>query len=112
MRICDSYKCKRLALWMTQKEFGELIGVGGGTISRFENGEELSTAVFNSIRYGVEDYIKGFSRDKYIETRILENALALQYLNDQEKLLVLNHMLIHIGKLNMDILKGETQEEI
>ena len=42
MKLCDAYKCKRLALGMTQAEFGEIAGVAGTVISKFERGEELS----------------------------------------------------------------------
>lgn len=113
MKLCDAYKCKRLALGLTQAEIANIIGVSNGTISRFENGELLSEAVFNSIRYGIENYFRSLSRDEYMERRLLEAAYALMYQSDEEKLLTLNHMAIHIGKLNMDLLrkvyKGEAE---
>lgn len=106
MKLCDAYKCKRLALGMTQAQLAKIIGVSGGTISRFENGEELSEPVFNSIRCGVEEYFKSLDRETYMERRLLEAAYALEYQTPQEKLLTLNHMVIHIGKINMDLLKS------
>lgn len=113
MKLCDAYKCKRLALGLTQAEIANIIGVSSGTISRFENGEVLSEVVFNSIRYGIDNYFKSLDRDEYMERRLLESAYELMYQSDEEKLLTLNHMAIHIGKLNMDLLrkvyKGETE---
>lgn len=107
MKLYESYKCKRQALGMTQKEFGDIVGVDAATISKFELGNEVSTPVFNSIRYGAENYIKSLDREKYIETRIIEAALGLEYQStDTEKLIALNHMSIHISKLTLDILKS------
>ena len=105
MRICDSYKCKRMALGWTQADIARLVGVSSGTISRFENGEELSESVFNSIRYGIENYIQSLSREEYLQTRLLEEVLSLRYQNQQEQLYTLQHMSIHSSKLAMDILR-------
>lgn len=105
MRIYEAYKCKREALGMTQAEFGKIIGVDGNTISRFENGYEVSELTFNAIKLGIENYIKSLDSDTYIKTRILEAALYLRYENDMEKLKTLAHMTTHAGKLQMSILK-------
>lgn len=106
MKIYEAYKCKREALGMTQTEFGKIIGVDGNTISRFENGHEVSAPIFNCIKLGIENYIKNLDSESYIKTRILEAALYLQYENDMEKLKTLAHMVTHAGKLQMSILKG------
>lgn len=110
MRLCDAYKCKRLALGMTQAQLADLVGVSGGTISRFENGEMLSEPVFNQIRLGVENYFRSLDRLTYMERRLLEACYQLEYQTEQEKLLTLNHMAIHIGKLNMDLLRMVNNE--
>jgi transcriptional regulator with XRE-family HTH domain len=112
MKLCEAYKCKRLALGMTQEEFGKVLGVPGTTISKFELGGEVSLPVFNCIKYGVENYIKSLDRDTYMETRLLESALCLKYLKGEDKLLTLNHMAVHIGKLNLELLKARTEEEL
>ena len=113
MRLCESYRCKRLALDLTQAELAKMVGVSTGTISRFEAGEELSEAVFNKIRFCIDTYMKSLDREKYIETRILEGAYGLQIETDREKrMLIVSHMMIHAGKLNMDLLKMREDEEI
>lgn len=112
MRLCESYRCKRLALGLTQAELARMVGVSAGTISRFESGEELSETVFNQIRFGVEHFMRNMERHEYIETRILEGAYALRIETDREKrMLILNHMMIHAGKMNMDLLKMRTDYE-
>ena len=109
MKIAQAYRCKRMALGMTQSEMGKLLGVSGGTISRFENGEELSPLVFTTIRTGVEDYIRSLPRDQYIRVRLVEHALELEYMNDREKIITLNHMSIHCNKSALDLLQ-ETKD--
>ena len=111
MKLADAYKCKRTALGMTQTELGKLFGVSGGTISRFENGEELSPVVFNTIRMGVEDYIRSLPRDRYIRVRLIEHALELEYMNAQEKIITLNHMAIHCNKSALDLLQEARNKE-
>lgn len=108
MKLCLAYRCKREALGLTQAEFGKLVGVSSATISKFERGEELSPVVFNAIKNGVEEHIRMFDRERYIEVRILENALALQYLTTkEEKMLTLAHMNIHCSKLITDLLRED-----
>lgn len=105
MKISDAIRCKRLALNMTQAELAKLLGVSAASISKFEKGEELSPLLYNTIRQGVDNYIKTFNPDKYIETRILEAAFCLEYKKGEEKLVTLNHMAIHINKLALETLK-------
>jgi transcriptional regulator with XRE-family HTH domain len=103
--MCDSIKCKRQALGMTQAELGTLLGVSAASISKFEKGEELSKTVFTTIRYGVDNYIKTLSTEKYIQVRILESAYSLDYISDEEKILTLNHLAIHANKLALTQMK-------
>ena len=110
MKLCDSYRCKRLALGMSQGELGELIGVTQNTISRFESGEEVSKPVFNAIRLGVENYITNLEREKYLRTRILEAVYSLEYQSEQEQLKTLSHMQVHMGKLSLDLLQPKEIE--
>lgn len=105
MKISDAIKCKRLALNMTQAELAKLLGVSSATISKFEKGEELSPVMYNTIRQGVDNYIRTFEPTKYIETRILEAAFCLEYKTGEERLITLNHMAIHINKLALETLK-------
>lgn len=109
MKICEVYKCKRLALGMTQAEFANLVGVSGGTISRFELGEQLSPAIFNAIRFGVENYIRQFERQQYLQIRILEEAYKLQYEPEAEKTKTLAHLMIHVSKLELDLLNPNNE---
>lgn len=111
MKLCESYKCKRLALGMTQAELAEIVGVSTITLSRFEKGEELSTRTFECIRRGVEDYIRSLEPNVYIETRLIEAALGLRYQRDDEKPYILSHMIIHAGKLNCNLLRMQKEEE-
>ena len=109
MKICDAIRCKRLALNMNQTELAKILGVSTASISKFERGEELSPLIYNTIRHGVDNYIKTFEPEKYIETRILEAAFSLEYKSGEERLITLNHMAIHINKLALETLKGQAR---
>ena len=101
MTIRDQYKCKRLALGMTQQEFAAIAEVEEGIISLFERGEYINPIAFEKIKYNVERYIRDFDRKKYLTTRIIEETLMLQYETEEEHLHTLSHMMIHVSKLNM-----------
>ena len=105
MRIGEQYKCKRLALGMTQADFADLCDVSSTTISKFERGEFLSQEVYLRIKETVERYIRGLDPDQYYYIRIVEAALSLQYKDREQALNTLSHMLIHVGKLQMDLLR-------
>lgn len=107
MNIGEQYKCKRIALGMTQADFAALCDVSASTISRFEAGEFLSQEVYVRIKDTIERYIRGLDPEQYYYIRILENVLSLQSKTRDEKLHTLNHMLVHIGKLNMSLLREE-----
>jgi transcriptional regulator with XRE-family HTH domain len=111
MKIGEQYKCKRLALGMTQADFADLCGVSSATISKFERGEFLSQEVYNTIKETVERYIRSLDADTYYEIRIVEAALSLQYKNRDQKLRTLSHLMVHVGKLNMDLLRDAKEEE-
>lgn len=49
MNIYKCYKCKRLALGMTQLEFAAIADVSEGTISLFERGEWVNPVEFSKI---------------------------------------------------------------
>lgn len=110
MKIGEQYKCKRMALGMTQADFADLCDVSTATISKFERGEHLSQEVYIRIKDTVERYIRGLDCESYYYIRILENVLSLQSKTTAEKLHTLNHMLVHIGKLNMSLLKEENDD--
>lgn len=101
MNIYDCYKCKRLALGMTQQEFAAIAEVDEGIISLFERGERINPVAFEKIKWNVENYIRSFERNKYLTTRIIEETMMLQYESEDEKLKTLSHMMIHVSKLNM-----------
>ena len=101
MNIYECYKCKRLALGMSQQEFAAIAEVTEGDISLFERGERVNPIVFAKIKYNVENYIRSFDRKKYLTTRIIEETMMLQYESEDEKLHTLSHMMIHVSKLNM-----------
>lgn len=111
MKIGEQYKCKRLALGMTQAEIAKMCGVSGGTISRFERGEFLSQDVYLQIKRSVEGYIRSMDPDTYYTIRILEAAYSLEYKNRDQKLRTLSHMITHVGKLSMDLLRDVEQDE-
>lgn len=111
MKIGEQYKCKRLALGMTQADFADLCGVSSATISKFERGEFLSQELYVLIKETVERYIRGLDPDTYYEIRIVEAALSLQYKNRDQKLRTLSHLMVHVGKLNMDLLRDAKEEE-
>ena len=110
MKICDMYRCKRVALGLTQKELAQIVGVSVNTIVRFEAGERMSEGVFNDIRNAVEGYFKGLNRDEYFERRIFEGIYSLKYQTTLEKIRTLNHMAVHIAKLVMDLVNDLENE--
>lgn len=102
MTTNEKYKCKRLALGMTQREFAAIAGVDEGIISLFERGEWVPPTEYSKIKYNVENYIRSFDRRKYLTTRIIEETLNLQVEDESEHLHTLSHLMIHVSKLNME----------
>lgn len=105
MKMHETIRCKRLALGLSQAEFGELVGVHGTTISAFENGKEVSKSVFNTIKYGLERYVNTLSAEEYQEMLLVSMAYGLAYESDQEKLRTLQYMTMAIGKLGVGLMK-------
>lgn len=106
--IREQYRCKRLALGMTQREFAAIAQVDEGIISLFERGEYVNSIEFEKIKYNVENYIKTFNRKKYLTTRIMEETLMFQIETDEvEKHKILSHLMIHVSKLNMDLVNPD-----
>ena len=103
MKINEVYMCKRLALGMTQAEFAAIADVTEGTISLFERGDRINPIEFEKIKYNVERYIRDFDRVKYLTTRIIEETLEFQREPEEEKHRTLSHLMIHVAKLNMEM---------
>lgn len=101
MKLCEQYRCKRLALGMTQQEFAAIAGVEEGIYSLFERGERVPQWMFEKIKYEIEAYIRSFDRKKYLTTRIIEETLMLQNEEEEEHRKTLSHLMIHVAKLNM-----------
>lgn len=101
MKINEQYRCKRLALGMTQLEFAAIAGVDEGIYSLFERGEFLPKWQYEKIKYEIEAYIRSFDRKKYLTTRIIEETLLLQNEDEEEHRKTLSHLMIHVAKLNM-----------
>ena len=111
MKMCERFKCKRLALGLTQSELGKLLGVSRTTISNFENGEEMSQETFEKITNGLEEYITSFDPDTYTRIRILQEAYQIRYETNTKYLaLTLNHISIHANKMCMDIIRNDEGE--
>lgn len=111
MKIGEQYKCKRLALGMTQADIAKMCGVSSATISKFERGEFLSQEVYLKIKRTVKGHIRSMDADTYYTIRILEAAYSLEYKNRDQKLLTLSHMMTHVGKLSMDLLRDVEEDE-
>ena len=108
MTINDKYRIKRMALGMTQKEFGAIADVDEGIISLFERGEYINGIEYEKIKYNVENYIRSFNREKYLTTRIMEETLMFRNETDEhERHKILSHLMIHVSKLNMDLVNPE-----
>lgn len=107
MNIRDHYKCKRLALGMTQKEFAAIADVDEGIVSLFERGEYVDPVQYAKIKYNVENYIRKFDRRKYLTTRIIEETLMLRFEPEEEHHKTLSHLMIHVSKLNMDMVNPD-----
>lgn len=105
MKMHETIRCKRLALGLTQAEFGEIVGVSGATISAFELGKEVSQSVFNNIKYGLDRLIHELSSEEYQEMLLVSMAYGLAYESDQEKLKTLQYMTMAIGKLGIGLMK-------
>lgn len=111
MRLCEAYKFKRQALGMTQAEVAQLCHVSAATISKFEKGDELSPTVFNNIKYGIESHIRNLEPNDYMRIRLIENALSLFDRTSEDQIFVLQHMMVHAGKLSMNLLREINGEE-
>lgn len=105
MKMHETIRCKRLALGLSQAEFGEIVGLSGATISTFENGKDVSKQVFNTIKYGLERHINTLSTEEYQEMLLVSMAYGLAYESDQEKLKTLQYMTMAIGKLGVGLMK-------
>ena len=110
MKVCDMYRCKRVALGLTQAELAKIVGVSTNTIVNFESGKKMSEGVFNDIRNAVEGYFRALDKDEYFERRIFEGIYSLKYQDSVEKIKTLNHMTIHIAKLVTDLVNDLDNE--
>lgn len=111
MRYCYQVKCIRKSFEMTQKEFGELLGVSATTICRFEDGREVNDYIFKRIKYGIDNYMKSLPTDKYIETRLRQQIYLLDYEKDvNKKLIALNHIAMNIAKLELSLIERVESE--
>lgn len=111
MRYHETFKCKRQALGMSQKELAEMIDMSAATISRLENGEQLGEAVFNNIKYGFERYLATLDRETYLRFHIIWRVMQLGYDSDVERLLTLQNISLNCSKLSMEITKRLFREQ-
>jgi transcriptional regulator with XRE-family HTH domain len=88
---------------MTQADIAKIIGVSTAYISDYENGKELTPATFPKIKNGLDDYCKHMGRDAYLRMRIKEVGYKLEYESLEEQIATLGHLVIHIGKLQLDL---------
>lgn len=102
MKIYQQYKCKRLALGMSQKEIAAIARVDEGIYSIWENGGIVSRSDHYAIKDRVEEYIRSLDRRKYLAVRIMEENLSLMIEDESEHSKTLSHMMIHVAKLNME----------
>lgn len=107
MKMHEVIKCKRLALGMTQTEFGEYVGLSGGTISAFEAGKEVSQTVFTIIKYGMDKLLHELDPIEYQEVKLTSMAYGLAYESDSEKIMTLQYMQIAAGKLSIGLMKKD-----
>ena len=105
MKVCDMYRCKRVALGLTQAELAKIVGVSANTICNFESGKKMSEGVFNDIRNAIEGYFRGLNRDEYFERRIFEGIYSLKYQGTIERIKTLSHMTVHIAKLTKELVE-------
>ena len=103
MRTCDIIRCKRLALGMSQQEIANIVGVAATTISNFESGKAVSVPIFNGIKIGIENAVRGLDRKEYLQYSIVYHAYLLEYETDSEKLKTLNYMLLDMAKLSLEL---------
>lgn len=109
MTLREHYKCKRLALGMTQREFAAIAEVDEGVISLFERGEYVNPIMYSKIKYNVENYIRNLDRKKYLTTRIIEETLMLQNEPEEEHQHTISHLMIHVAKLNMEMVNPKEE---
>ena len=110
MTIREQYRCKRLALGMSQQEFAAISQVDVGIITLFERGDYIAPFEFEKIKYNVENYIRSFDRRKYLTTRIIEETLMLQVEPEGEHNYTLSHLMIHVSKLNMEMISPQKRK--
>lgn len=105
MRMYEVIKCKRLALGMSQAEFGAYVGVSGATISAFEAGKDVSQTVVTIIKYGMDKLLHELNPREYQEMLLVSMAFGMAYESDSEKLKTLQYMQIAAGKLSVELMK-------
>lgn len=107
MKYCYQVKCTRLGLGLTQKEFAEILGMSNTTLSKFEDGQEISSSLFKSIKYEIDNYLNRLPREKLLEARIKTQVYSLEYETKEEKRVTLNYIAINVAKLGLLLTEKE-----
>lgn len=111
MRYCDVFKCKRLATGLTQQDVAEMVGVSSATISKFEQGEDVTTVVFNGIRNAMDNYLNSLDKIDYLSAQIKSQVLMLDYQSERDQLKSLNYITMNIGRYGIELHKKVKEDE-
>lgn len=107
MRMHRVHACMREAMGLTQTDVANLAGVSPSTIGNYENGKEVSTLVERAIRWAIDGELRKLEKARYIEVKLISQALQLMEENDAEKIETLKYILLNASKLQLELSKSE-----
>lgn len=100
-------KTRRMALGLTQKELGEMAGVSAGTISKYENGEEISKPYEQQIRRAIDNRFDALSKDEWMYVSLKAQTFQInEETTCADKLLTIAYMQKTLSNIEIDLLKS------
>ena len=104
-------KTRRMALGLSQKELGELAGVSAATISKYENGEEISKPYEQQIRRAIDGRFNALTSEEWKYVTLKAQVFQLnEETTSADKLLTIAYMQKNLSNIQIDLLKYVMRE--
>ena len=104
-------KTRRMALGLSQKELGEMAGVSAATISKYENGEEISKPYEQQIRRAIEDQFNALNKEEWMYVSLKAQVFQLnEETTSGDKLLTIAYMQKNLSNIQIDLVKSIMRE--
>ncbi len=105
----DIWRCRRIALRLTQMELSTRANVPIKSVVSWENGLWVDSRDVNHIKEALREATEAQTKREHCLMRILENAMELQLAydaNDRDEIYkLLGHIMIEAGQVQMDMVK-------